>query len=301
MYKTWIEINQKALKNNLAAIHRQLSPKTNLWAVIKSNAYGHGLWTFAKLATALQYKGKDAVTGFCVDSVTEGLKLRDHGIIKPILVLGPTMDGHFKLAKAQNIILSISNHFALNQLVNEIKDPNQRPEIHLKIDTGMNRQGFSLSKLDKVASKLKKEKINITGVFSHLASAKDINYPTFSSNQLKKFRRALVTLKRHGFTKLNRHLAATAGSFFSRMTFLAIMALWETAEPISWSAPVWGRVQPWCSSNRFLIEEVCVGCRNVMRPRSLEERTPPWLYASRIIRATAFSAIFDISASGLPA
>jgi len=215
MYKTWIEINQRALANNVKEIRSHINLKTNLWAVIKSNAYGHGLWTFAQAVREIQYKGQDAINGFCVDSVTEGAKLRQNDIIKPILVLGPTIDGQFKEAAKNDITVSISTDFALNQLVKEIPNPKERPALHIKVDTGMSRQGFFVENLDKLAKRLKKEKHNVTGIFSHLASAKDINYPSFSKAQLEKFKVAIAILEKNGFKNLNRHISATAGTMLS--------------------------------------------------------------------------------------
>jgi len=101
--KTWIEIKKSALENNIKQFRKLIPNKTQLWSVVKSNAYGHGLTTFAKLA-------EDAgVDGFCVDSVVEGAKLRETGIKKPILVLGPTVapNGFLIEAAANDITVTV--------------------------------------------------------------------------------------------------------------------------------------------------------------------------------------------------
>ena len=85
MYKTWVEIKKSALEENIKTFRNLIPKNTKLWSVVKSNAYGHGLTDFAKLAD------NGGVDGFCVDSVVEGVKLRESGIKKPILVLGPTI------------------------------------------------------------------------------------------------------------------------------------------------------------------------------------------------------------------
>ena len=84
-YKTWISINKENFRNNLGIFRKLLSDETKLCAVVKSNAYGHGLIDFSLLADA------EGVDGFCVDSVVEGFALREAGVEKPILVLGPTL------------------------------------------------------------------------------------------------------------------------------------------------------------------------------------------------------------------
>src|SRR5258708_21435742 len=107
--RTWVEISRKAALANVKTFRGLLSSRTKLFAVVKSNAYGHGLWTFADIV-------KNDVDAFCVDSAVEGFALRDRGITKPILVLGPTLPGLFKEAAEKNIMISVSNFETLKAL-----------------------------------------------------------------------------------------------------------------------------------------------------------------------------------------
>lgn len=206
--KTWVEINEKAVAHNIKILREILAPKTKLWSVVKSNAYGHGLTTFAKLAA-------NGVDGFCVDSVPEGLKLRKNGLKKPILVLGPTLPGLIKEAYENSIILSISNFDALRNLAQS----KFRPEFHLKIDTGMHRQGFNISELPKVIKILRTTaydlRTKLTGIYTHFASAKDINYPTYTDIQFSAFQKAISIMEKAGFKNLMRHAAATGGTLIN--------------------------------------------------------------------------------------
>src|SRR3989344_3054193 len=136
--RTWIEIDSRAAKRNYEVFRKLVGPKVELWAVVKSNAYGHGLVTFAKLVNRLgaspvrgreglpraaSLRGKqrasasNGVDGFCVDSLVEGLRLRKEGIRKPILVLGPTLPELLSEAAKRNITITISNFDALKALV----------------------------------------------------------------------------------------------------------------------------------------------------------------------------------------
>ena len=207
--KTWIEIDRKALAGNVKVIRGLLTPNTKLWAVVKSNAYGHGLSTFSKTADTL------GVDGFCVDSVIEGLKLRREGITKPVLVLGPTLAGLAKQATDPDITISIASIDALKQLVREISQPSRRPNVHIKIDSGMHRQGFYIEQLPQALAFIKKHGIRVTGIFSHFASAKDINYPTYSQRQFITFERAVRAFHDAGFTDIVRHIAATGGTIIN--------------------------------------------------------------------------------------
>ncbi len=206
--KTFVSISRKAVRNNARVIRGLISPKARLWSVVKSNAYGHGLVTFAQLADPF-------VDGFCVDSVAEGVKLRANGIIKPILVLGPTLPELYKTAANERITISISNTAALRALART----KQMPEFHLKIDTGMHRQGFLSDELPAVIRTIKKNKklsAKLTGLFTHFASAKDINYPTYTDLQFDTFMQAAELFNKAGFKNLVRHTAATGGMLVNK-------------------------------------------------------------------------------------
>ncbi|MBU6141633.1 alanine racemase [Patescibacteria group bacterium] len=206
--KTFVSISRKAVRNNARVIRRLISPKVRLWSVVKSNAYGHGLVAFAQIADPF-------VDGFCVDSVPEGLKLRAAGITKPILVLGPTLLELFGPATENNITISISNAAALRTLAKS----RRIPEFHIKIDTGMHRQGFLLSELPSAIRTIKKNKklsAKLKGIFTHFASAKDINYPTYTDLQFDAFMQAADLFRKAGFTDLIRHTAATGGMLVSK-------------------------------------------------------------------------------------
>ncbi len=232
-FKTWVEINKKAAKHNLRTFRDFLGPKTKLWSVVKSNAYGHGLSAFS---TIVGQEG--GVDGFCVDSVAEGLKLRQNGIKKPILVLGPTLfPSLFKAAENEDITITVSNFDTLNKL-KKIKNP---PKFHLKIDTGMHRQGFYLKDLPKVIKLLRTTnyglRTKLTGAYTHFASAKDINYPTYTNSQFHCFTEAAAKLKKSGFKNIDFHTSATGGTLIDSRYHLSavrigigLYGLWPSKE-----------------------------------------------------------------------
>ena len=209
-FKTWIEIKKSSIEHNFGAIKSLLKPKTEFWAVVKSNAYGHGLVAFSKIAENL------AVDGFCVDSVIEANKLREEYIRKPILVLGPTLPHLLASALQNDICITISNFEHLN---NWIKSK-YKPAFHLKIDTGMHRQGFFVEDVPSVIALLKNWALKnktaaenyLKGIYSHFASAKDINYPTFSDLQFNKFLEAVKLLEKAGIKNFKKHITATGGT-----------------------------------------------------------------------------------------
>lgn len=206
--KVFVNINSQALRSNIRTFRKLVGPKVKVLAVVKSNAYGHGIFSFSKLAD------KFGVHGFCVDSVIEGEKLRREGIKKPILVLGPTFKQFLPTAAKYKLIVTVSNFDALAELAKS----KIRPEFHLKLDTGMRRQGFYLSDVLKAIRKIRGAKLStfLTGVYTHFASAKDMNYPTFTENQFAEYQKAVKLLHKAGFVKILKHAAATGGTMINR-------------------------------------------------------------------------------------
>lgn len=211
-YKTWVEISQEAIYHNLQLFKQLIGDRVQLWSVVKSNAYGHGLVDYSLIAD------KAGTEGFCVDSVLEGLTLRRAGIQKPILVLGPTLAPHLlDQAAANNITVTASNESSLNLLLAKIQEGPKTPFFHLKIDTGMRRQGFYLSDIEKIAGNLgSKARKFCSGIYSHFASAKDINKNESTERQFAEFLKAAAILEKGGFRDLTKHIAATGGTLMDK-------------------------------------------------------------------------------------
>ena len=113
--RTWIEIDAAALRSNAKAFRSILDEKTKLMGVVKSNAYGHGLVDFSKL---LVEAGADWLG---VDSVVEGLRLREEGITLPILVLGYTLPAMIMPAVLKDLSLSVS-HFGTLEAIEKLAE-----------------------------------------------------------------------------------------------------------------------------------------------------------------------------------
>lgn len=228
-FRTWVEISKSAVQKNIAVFRKLIGPKVKLWSVVKSNAYGHGLVQFSKLAKNLETRpargredsqrdsASNGVDGFCVDSFVEGVRLRKEGIRKPILVLGPTLTELAKDAASKDITLSVSNFEILKHLT-QTKNP---PKFHIKIDTGMSRQGFFLEDIPRVIKflNLKPKTYNLSpklvGLYTHFASAKDLNYPTYTDRQFDQFQKAVKLFEKAGYRNLTKHVAATGGAMIN--------------------------------------------------------------------------------------
>jgi len=208
--RTWVEIDVRAARHNYDTFRNLIGKRVQLWSVVKSNAYGHGLFTFAKIMDQF------GIDGLCVDSIVEALALRREGVQKPLLVLGPTLPSRYGDAARQNVVITISNFESLRALAKA----KSIPDFHIKLDTGMHRQGFYLEDVPRVIKQLKTIHARLNGhfkgVFTHFASAKDVNYPSFTDEQLKKYEKALALFKKAGFGKLLRHASATGGTLIGK-------------------------------------------------------------------------------------
>ncbi len=179
----WIEIDARALRHNLGVVRRH-APGAKIMAVIKANAYGHGV-----LPVARALSGADS---FAVARVDEGLELRAAGVEKPLLVLAGAHDAEeLRAAAAAGLELAVHHVFQLSLLA-EASLP-APVAVWLKLDTGMNRLGVApadatgllreLKQLDSVAA--------IRGCLTHLANADDLG-DDFTRVQLRRFREAVA-------------------------------------------------------------------------------------------------------------
>ena len=177
-------------------------------AVVKSNAYGHGLIDFSK---EMEKLGADFLG---VDSMTEARALRRQGIKMPILVLGYTMPELFAEAARDDISLAVSTFETLTTLA---KARIPKPlKIHIKVDTGMHRQGFLAEDASRVLSSLLRIKdkglrIETEGLFTHFASAKNPAFPKDTRDQLAEFKKWIVAFRQSGLEPIV-HAAATASA-----------------------------------------------------------------------------------------
>ncbi|MBI2097150.1 MAG: alanine racemase [Candidatus Sungbacteria bacterium] len=195
-HRTWIEIDRRALLANLRYFARR-AQGASMMVMIKSNAYGHGLVTIAKLlARQNLYLG--------VDSITEALRLRKENIQNPILVLGYTLPTRMREAAAKNIVVTISHFEGLASLAKLKK----RPRFHVKIDTGMHRQGFQESQVPRLIAALKQYRLRPDGLYSHLAMA---SHSAFSRKQILAFERCLELFQKADLGPRLVHFNKTEG------------------------------------------------------------------------------------------
>jgi len=203
--RTWLELDQAAITNNFQVLKARLTTGCQVMGIVKSNAYGHGLIDFSKQLVAL------GANWLGVDSITEGLALRRAGIDLPLLILGYTLPNLLAQARQENCSVTISSWENLRAWAALPAD--QRPAVHLKLDTGMTRQGFVEQDWPQVFEFWQQQAgdNSLEGLYTHLAAAKNPSFPQFTQGQLDAFSRACQLANKFGQKPL-RHAAATAGA-----------------------------------------------------------------------------------------
>jgi alanine racemase len=203
-----IEIDSKALGHNIGRFEA-LFPRHHFAVVLKSNAYGHGLKEVGR------FLGKrKEVDCLVVDSLIEAKTLRDAGVKKPVMILGYVPKSSLpSLKKIGNIIFVINSKEQADTVSSVI---NFKLPVHIKVDTGMNRQGISISELPEVLRILSSNKhIQIQGMLSHLADA-DGPGGSDTQQQIRQWKNALALYRRMvGHGRGIFHFAATAGTRYT--------------------------------------------------------------------------------------
>jgi alanine racemase len=201
LQKTFAEVSLKALSNNLSVVRKKTGQK-GIIAVVKANAYGHGI------AETSDHIIKTGVSYLGVAYTHEGVGLRRSGIQSPILIFfdRSTADACIKY-KLTPVIHDVA--FA-KELSKEAYKRNTVMSVHIKVDTGMGRVGLDLKKAEKeIADIINLKNIAVEGVMSHFSDA-DLQDKDFANLQLGRFRSVIRNLKKKKITFRHIHMANSA-------------------------------------------------------------------------------------------
>lgn len=207
MEKTWVEISRKNILNNIKNLKSLLTKNTKFMAVLKSNAYGHGLKEMNKICVQ-----SEAIDWYGVDSIDEALLLRDCGNNKPILVLGYIPFDRVGEAAENNISFVAYNKELLDYLQNtKLKILNSKFKLHLKVETGTSRQGIVNQELVNFTLKVKKNpNIFLEGIYTHYANIEDTTDNTYAIKQLNIFNENIKKIEAAGINIPIKHSACSA-------------------------------------------------------------------------------------------
>lgn len=208
-HETVLEINLNAVTNNLKAYQKLLKPSTKIMAMVKAFSYGSGSF---EIANVLQFNRVDYLTVAYAD---EGIELRRNGITVPIMVMNPEQRSfeamiHYNL-EPEIYTLSLFDRFA--EVLALLKNGSSEPyKIHIELETGMNRLGFTDEELPALIERIQlNHQVQIASVFSHLAASEDKDYDDFTKEQIKNFERMSAQLTSAFSYPIIRHILNSTG------------------------------------------------------------------------------------------
>lgn len=205
--RVYASVNLDAAIENMEAMHRLLKKDTSMFAVIKTDGYGHGATELARVLEPLPY-----LHGFCVATVEEGVILRNHGIKKPILILGFAFPDEYEIIVEQKLEPAVFTYDMAVALSEAATKKNQDVAIHIAVDTGMSRIGYQVEKENagEVAQISKLPHIIMEGIFTHFARA-DEKDKTGAHKQLELFQKMIAMCKEEGVIFHHAHCSNSAG------------------------------------------------------------------------------------------
>jgi alanine racemase len=191
----WLEIDVDALKNNVAVVREIVGLEVQVSAVVKADAYGHGL---VQSAFAFESAGIDKL---CLASIDEALALRNAGLTTPLVVLYPIPRERQEEARAHGIESTVTDAVTTG-------------DVQVEVETGLSRGGV---KPDRVVGLLRdlssRSEARVVGLWTHLASPED---EAATSAQIAEFDRAVGLVREAGLAVPPRHVAATGGFWTGR-------------------------------------------------------------------------------------
>lgn len=204
IHSTVLEVNLDAITHNLNQYRSKLAPATKVMVMVKAFSYGGSAFEIANL---LQFHQVDYLGVAYAD---EGVRLREHGIRTPILVLNPAPEV-FETMLTYQLEPEIYNARLFNQFVAYLNDPAKRLPIHLMLDTGMHRLGFTPDEIPQLIRLLKQHQLKVGSVLSHLAAADEAKHDAFTQQQIQQFKQGYKQIVDSLGYRPMRHILNSAG------------------------------------------------------------------------------------------
>ncbi|HEX4824598.1 MAG TPA: alanine racemase [Candidatus Polarisedimenticolaceae bacterium] len=228
----WVEVDAAALTNNVAEFRRRLGTGPKFGAVVKSNAYGHGM---REVAGIVESAGADWL---CVNNIDEGVALRATGTKLPILIMG-----YVELASLHAVVENqldpiVYNDETLDKLEALAAAARKKIGVHVKVETGTHRQGVLERDVPAFVKRIQKSNaLTLAGVSTHFANIEDTTDHGFAEQQIAAYTRILESISVIGAWPLLRHSACSAAVLLFNRTHLdlarvgiSLYGLWPSKE-----------------------------------------------------------------------
>lgn len=201
--RAYLEIDLNNLEHNVKVLKGAMPQKCKLMAVVKAEAYGHGIY---EIATHL---GKIGVKAFAVATIDEGIKLRQYGVSGEILILGYTAPARAKELRKYDLTQTLID-YEYSLLLNK---QGYAVMTHIKVDTGMHRLGFDAKDIENISAVFSMKHIKVSGIYTHLCAADSVDEKDifFTNVQIESFYNLLNQLKEKGITIPKIHIQSSYG------------------------------------------------------------------------------------------
>jgi alanine racemase len=201
----WIEINLAQLQRNFELINRNKRPGLRLLSVIKDQAYGHGALKVAEVAAAA------GVDFFALVTLEEAINLRETGFRQPLLLLGDRSEEELPLCIRFDLTCCVTEPHSVARLGQLAERAGKHVQVHLKINTGMNRYGVHWRHAASLAELVcATRSLGLEGVMSHFAQSEEVD-KSFALVQLARFEEAVQAMTQRGIAIRLRHLCNSGG------------------------------------------------------------------------------------------
>lgn len=228
----WVEIDARALANNISEFKRRLADGPLFGAVVKSNAYGHGMVEVARLAASA------SADWLCVNNVHEGVALRKAGLPLPILVMG-----YIELSELDGVVTHalqpvVYNVETLERLDAIAAQQGVHVGVHMKVETGTHRQGVLERDVPAFVERIHAARaLTLAGVTTHFANIEDTTNHDFAETQIAAYSRIVEAVARIHPKPLLRHTACSAAVLLFNRTHLdltrvgiSLYGIWPSKE-----------------------------------------------------------------------
>jgi alanine racemase len=231
---SWIEVNARSLRNNLSCFRRLLPPETRMMAVVKGDAYGHGMVGVARVCLA------EGAEWLGVFSLSEASALRQAGIQAPILVLGYVPRSDLAEAIALEVRITTSSLETVVAAGDDARKRGTIARLHLKLETGTNRLGFDSHELAHALAAIRDNNaLLLEGAHTHFANIEDTTDHDYARGQLNRFGELLAQIRQAGFEVPYPHTACSAAAILFPETYFAMVrvgvglyGLWPSKETL---------------------------------------------------------------------
>lgn len=205
--RTWVEIKRNALVHNMQSFRRLVGDKVIISPCVKANAYGYGLVESAQIFLE---SGADWLS---VDSIYEAVLLRESGVTTPIYIFGYVTLEQLPLVVEHACKLLVNNYETVRYLQELAEQANKKIDVHIKVETGNNRQGLSGKELLDFAQYITLQpNLRLEGVSTHFANIEDVPNHDFAELQRQRFEEAYQMLLENNIKIPIRHVANSAAA-----------------------------------------------------------------------------------------